>query len=145
MLCSFLCQVIGAHFRSIGAGNIINIGSDLAVISPDQRIYQTSNQSYDESYKKPVSYSVNKHAIIGLTKYLATYWLGKKIRVNCLSPGGVYNGQHEEFHQKVKKLIPLGRMANLDDYEGAILFLCSDSSSYMNGHNLVIDGGRTIW
>jgi NAD(P)-dependent dehydrogenase (short-subunit alcohol dehydrogenase family) len=94
---------------------------------------------------KPVTYSVVKSGLIGLTRYLATYWADRGVRVNALSPGGVYNGQPDEFVAKLSQLIPMGRMAKLDEYQGAILFLCSDASSYMNGTNLVMDGGRTCW
>ena len=123
-------------------GNIINISSDLGLIAPDQRIYNNSRKYLST---KPVSYSVTKHAIIGLTKYLATYWADHGVRSNCLVPGGVENNQNKYFIKKVKKLIPLGRMAQKNEYKGAIKFLCSEASSYMNGANLVIDGGRTIW
>src|SRR5208337_100809 len=94
---------------------------------------------------KPVTYSVVKSALVGLTRYLATYWADRGVRVNALSPGGVYNGQRADFVAKLSQLIPLGRMAELNEYQGAILFLCSDASSYMTGSNLVIDGGRTCW
>ena len=86
-----------------------------------------------------------KHGLTGLTRYLSTYWADKNIRVNSISPGGVYTDQPDEFVKKITKLIPLGRMANLDEYKAAIIFLCSDASSYMTGSNLVIDGGRSIW
>ncbi|MNE91175.1 putative oxidoreductase [compost metagenome] len=94
---------------------------------------------------KPVTYSVVKHGLIGLTKYLATYWCEQGVRCNALSPGGVYAGQNDVFVSKLAQLIPLGRMAEADEYRGAIAFLCSDASSYMNGANLVIDGGRSAW
>ena len=123
-------------------GVIINISSDLGLIAPDNRIYNPSKKLINV---KPVSYSVIKHGIIGLTKYLATYWADKNIRTNCLCPGGVYENQDKAFVKKISKLIPLKRMARVDEYKGAIQFLCSDASSYMNGSNLVIDGGRTIW
>ena len=92
-----------------------------------------------------MDYSVTKHAIIGLTKYLSTYFGDKNIRVNAISPGGVYTNQSDDFVERLSKLIPMGRMANKDEYKGAIVFLCSEASSYMNGHNLILDGGRTVW
>ena len=94
---------------------------------------------------KPVTYSVIKTALIGLTKYLATYWAKSNIRVNALSPGGIYNSQPSEFVNKLTNLIPLNRMANIDEYRGHIQFLCSDSSRYMTGQNLIADGGRSVW
>ena len=140
---SFICsKIIGQEMAKNKKGNIINISSDLGLIAPDQRIY---NKSRKYLSTKPVSYSVTKHAIIGLTKYLATYWADHGVRSNCLVPGGVENNQNKYFIKKVKKLIPLGRMARKNEYKGAIKFLCSDASSYMNGANLVMDGGRTIW
>ena len=98
-----------------------------------------------EQTKKPVTYSVIKHGLVGLTKYTATYWAHKNVRCNSLSPGGVFNNQDSSFVQKLNIMIPLQRMCMLDDLRGPIQFLCSDASSYMNGHNLVIDGGRSIW
>tara|TARA_B100001057_G_scaffold460340_1_gene511345 strand:+ start:148 stop:951 length:804 start_codon:yes stop_codon:yes gene_type:complete len=132
----------GLMSKRLGGGIIINISSDLGLIAPDNRIYNLSKKQINV---KPVSYSVIKHGIIGLTKYLATYWAEKNIRTNCLCPGGVYESQDKVFVKKISKLIPLKRMAKVDEYKGAIQFLCSDASSYMNGSNLVIDGGRTIW
>lgn len=132
----------GVMSKKLVGGVIINISSDLGLIAPDNRIY---NHSKKQINVKPVSYSVIKHGIIGLTKYLATYWADKNIRTNCLCPGGVYESQDKAFVKKISKLIPLKRMARVDEYKGAIQFLCSDSSSYMNGSNLIIDGGRTIW
>ena len=118
--------------------NIVNISSDLGLIAPDQRIY-------GNFFNKPISYSVVKHGVIGITKYLSTFYLNDKFRCNCLCPGGVYNGHDPKFVKKLSKLIPFGRMAKLHEYKGAIKFLCSDMSSYMNGSTLVIDGGRTVW
>jgi NAD(P)-dependent dehydrogenase (short-subunit alcohol dehydrogenase family) len=140
---AFLCsKIIGNLMTQNKKGIIINISSDLGIISPDQRIYKRNKKI--TSYK-PVTYSVIKHGIIGLTKYLATYWADKGIRVNCLCPGGVYEKQEKSFLTKIKSRIPMGRMANKDEYKGAIQFLISDASSYMNGSTLIIDGGRTIW
>jgi NAD(P)-dependent dehydrogenase (short-subunit alcohol dehydrogenase family) len=143
---AFLCsRVFGAEMARRKKGVIINIASDLALIAPDQRLYRDDSLPEEEQPVKPVSYSVVKSALIGLTHYLATYWADSGVRCNAISPGGVFNGQPEAFVQKLSGLIPLGRMADVDEYQGAILFLCSDASSYMNGANLVIDGGRTCW
>ena len=94
---------------------------------------------------KPVTYSVIKAGLVGLTRYLATYWADQGVRSNALSPGGVFNGQREEFVQRLSNLIPMGRMAERDEYRAAVQFLCSDASSYMNGQNIVMDGGRSGW
>jgi NAD(P)-dependent dehydrogenase (short-subunit alcohol dehydrogenase family) len=143
---AFLCsQVLGGEMARRGGGVIVNIASDLSLISPDQRLYRLEGLAEDQQPVKPISYPVVKAGLIGLTRYLATYWAASGVRVNAISPGGVYAGQPDEFVARLSKLIPLGRMARVDEYEGAILFLCSDASSYMTGHNLVVDGGRTIW
>jgi NAD(P)-dependent dehydrogenase (short-subunit alcohol dehydrogenase family) len=115
------------------------------VIAPDQRLYRVAGRPEHLQPVKPITYSVVKHGMIGLTKYLATYWCDKGIRCNALSPGGVYAGQDDVFVANLAKLIPMGRMAKPDEYRGAIAFLCSDASAYMNGQNLVVDGGRTTW
>jgi NAD(P)-dependent dehydrogenase (short-subunit alcohol dehydrogenase family) len=143
---AFLCaRIIGALMSQHGGGVIINIASDLAVIAPDQRLYRRQGVPEDRQPVKPVTYSVVKSALIGLTRYLATYWCDRGVRCNALSPGGVENGQPANFMDKLSRLIPMGRMARIDEYQGALLFLCSDASSYMNGQNLVIDGGRSCW
>ena len=121
-----------------GGGVILNISSDLGIIAPDQRIY-------DKDAPKPITYSASKWAIIGMTKYLAIYFADKNIRVNSLCPSGVYNSQPDEFVERLTNLIPMGRMANGDEYKGAVVFMCSDASSYMTGSNIIIDGGRTSW
>lgn len=142
MLCS---QVFGTEMARRGGGVILNIASDLAVIAPDQRIYRRDDLTNEmEQPVKPVTYSVIKHALVGLTKYLATYWAQSGVRANALSPGGVFNGQSEEFVRRLVNLIPLGRMAKLEEYRGAIQFLCSDASAYMTGQNIVMDGGRSV-
>ena len=126
-------------------GIILNIASDLSVIAPDQRLYKQKFLEKNLQPVKPITYSVIKSGLIGLTRYLATYWPDKGIRSNALSPGGVYNNQDEEFVKNLTNLIPMERMAKKDEYKGAIQFLCSDASSYMNGQNIVMDGGRSIW
>jgi len=143
MLCA---QVFGAPMAERGRGVILNIASDLGVIAPDQRIYRQPGISRDEEQPvKPVTYSVIKHGLIGLTRYLATYWADRGVRVNAISPGGVFNNQDPTFVERLTRLIPMGRMAKVDEYRSAVQFLCSDASSYMTGQNLVMDGGRSVW
>ena len=142
MLCS---KIFGYEMARSNGGSIINISSDLGVIAPNQNLYKQSHIEDDKQSVKPVTYSVIKHGLIGLTKYIATYWADKGVRCNALCPGGIYNNQSSDFVQKVSQLIPMGRMANADEYKGAIIFLLSQASSYMNGESMVIDGGRSIW
>jgi len=140
---AFLCsRIFGNEMVKNKKGVIINIASDLSVISPDNRLY---NKGKKINIVKPVSYSVVKSGLIGLTKYISTYWALKNVRCNAISPGGVFDNQNKNFLKKIKKVIPLGRMAEKNEYRSAIQFLCSDASSYMNGHNMVIDGGRSVW
>lgn len=137
----FLCsKIIGATMKKKG-GVIINISSDLGIIAPDQRIYESKSSNF----KKPITYSAIKHGVIGITKYLSTYYAEFGIRSNCLCPGGVLDQQEKTFVKKVSQLIPMKRMANVNEYKSAIQFLSSDASSYMNGSVLIIDGGRTAW
>jgi len=143
---SFICsQVFGIEMAKRREGVILNISSDLGIIAPDQRIYRKEGLLEDEQPVKPVTYSVIKHGLIGLTKYLATYWGDKGVRVNALCPGGVYNNHPDDFVKKLTNLIPMGRMADIDEYKAAVLFLISDASSYMTGAVLVIDGGKSVW
>ena len=144
---AFLCsQVFGGYMAQNGRGGVIlNIASDLSVFSPDQRIYRKPGLADEIQPVKPVTYSVIKAGLIGLTRYLATYWADRGVRANALSPGGVSDGQDEEFVQRLSSLIPLGRMADRDEYRSAVQFLCSDASAYLNGQNIVMDGGRSVW
>ena len=144
---AFLCsQVFGsAMAQDMKGGVILNISSDLSVFSPDQRLYRKHGLADEMQPVKPVTYSVIKAGLIGLTRYLSTYWADRGVRANALSPGGVFTGQSEEFVQRLTSLIPQGRMANDDEYMAAVQFLCSDASAYLNGQNIVMDGGRSIW
>jgi NAD(P)-dependent dehydrogenase (short-subunit alcohol dehydrogenase family) len=142
---AFLCsRVFGAEMARRGGGAILNIASDLSVIAPDQRLYREEGLADDAQPVKPVTYSVIKSGLIGLTRYLAGYWAGAGVRVNAISPGGVFTEQPAAFVSRLTQLIPLGRMAMPDEYRAAVQFLCSPASSYMTGQNIVIDGGRTV-
>lgn len=143
---AFLCaKVFGMVMEQSKSGVLLNISSDLGIIAPDQRIYRKEGLEEAEQTIKPVTYSVIKHGLLGLTKYLATYWADKGIRVNAVCPGGIYNGQDEQFLAKLTSLIPMGRMANKDEYKATVLYLISDASSYMTGSTIIVDGGRTCW
>jgi NAD(P)-dependent dehydrogenase (short-subunit alcohol dehydrogenase family) len=132
------CHVFGDEMAKVGAGSIVNVASIYGMVSPDQRIYE-------EGFTKPLAYSVSKSALYNMTRWLATYWAVKGVRVNTLTLGGVLNNQDESFVKGYSNRVPMGRMAKEDEYNGAIVFLVSDAASYMTGSNLVIDGGLTAW
>ncbi len=143
---AFLCsQVFGTRMAAKGGGVILNMASDLSVLAPDQRIYRQVGLDHRDQPVKPVTYSVIKAGLVGLTRYLATYWPDSGVRVNALSPGGVQTDQPAEFVEKISDLVPLGRMAAPDEYRSAVQFLCSDASSFLTGQNIVVDGGRSVW
>jgi len=144
---SFLCA---KHYgfvisKNPNGGSIVNISSDLGLIAPDQRLYAKDGVANDKQNVKPVTYSVVKTGLIGLTRYLATYWSDKNVRCNAMCPGGVENGQPNEFLNEVNKRIPMGRMANADEYQGTLLWMLSDASSYLNGAVVPVEGGRSAW
>jgi len=136
------CQVFGAAMAKAGRGSIINIASIYGVVSPDQNLYEYRRKR-GEVFFKPVAYSASKSGILNLTRYLAVYWAKKGVRVNSLTIAGVFNNQEQAFLDVYCGRIPVGRMANVAEYNGSVLFLASEASRYMTGSNLVIDGGWT--
>lgn len=144
---SFLCA---KHYGQIisqnpNGGSIVNISSDLGLIAPDQRLYEKEGVHDNLQSVKPVTYSVIKTGLIGLTRYLATYWLDRNVRCNAMCPGGIENGQSIDFIKKVNERIPMGRMASSHEYKSTLIWMLSDSSSYLNGAIVAVDGGRTAW
>lgn len=133
------CQIVGKHMLAQGKGSIINIASLYGVVSPNHNIYPGTGIS------QPVAYSVSKHGVVALTKYLATLWASKGVRVNALTPGGIFNGHQGLFLERFKQLNPIGRMSEKEELRGGIVYLASDASSHVVGHNLIIDGGWTAW
>jgi len=138
------CQVIGKIMAEKERGSIINISSIYGLLSPRQDIYDFRRKT-GETFFKPAAYSVSKSAVLNMTRYLATYWAKKNVRVNTLTLGGVFNNQPDEFLEQYCKHVPLGRMADAREYVGAVVFLASEASSYITGSNLIIDGGWTAW
>ena len=133
------CQAVGRHMKQNGGGSIINTSSIYGIVAPDQRVYEGS------SINTPAVYSASKAGVIGLTRYLSTYWAKDNIRVNTITPGGVFNHQDPGFVSQYERRTPMGRMARPHELRGAIVFLASDMGSYVTGHNLIVDGGWTTW
>ncbi len=136
------CQIFGTAMAKASKGSIINVASIYGVVSPDQNLYEYRRQR-GEVFFKPVAYSASKSGILNLTRYLAVYWAKQNVRVNSLTIAGVFNNQEQAFLDVYCGRIPVGRMANPDEYNGSVLFLASEASRYMTGHNLVVDGGWT--
>lgn len=143
---AFICtKAIGGVMAASSGGVIVNVASDLALIGPDQRIYGGGQSLDDIKEAKPVTYSVIKSGLIGLTRYTATYWARNGVRCNAVCPGGIENHQDPEFVKRLTNLIPLGRMAECREIANVIFWLMSDESSYVHGAVISADGGRTAW
>ena len=144
---SFLCAKYYGYqiSKNNEGGSIVNISSDLGLIAPDQRLYTQSGLPEEQQQVKPITYSVVKTGMIGLTRYLATYWTNNNVRCNAMCLGGVENGQPAGFLKEVSSRIPMNRLAQPDEYQGTLLWILSDASSYLNGAIIPIDGGRTAW
>lgn len=136
------CQIFGSEMAKRNKGSIINISSIYGILSPDQQLYEYRRKN-GENFYKPIAYSASKSGLINLTRYLAVYWAKKNVRVNSMTIAGVFNNQDKEFLNAYTARIPIGRMANKDEYNGSIVYLASNASKYMTGHNLIIDGGWT--
>jgi NAD(P)-dependent dehydrogenase (short-subunit alcohol dehydrogenase family) len=136
------CQVFGGAMARVGKGSVINVSSIYGVVSPDQNLYEYRRKR-GEIFFKPVAYAVSKSGILNMTRYLAVYWAKKGVRVNSLVIAGVFNNQERAFLDAYCSRIPVGRMADASEYNGAVLFLASPASRYMTGANFVIDGGWT--
>ena len=144
---SYLCSKIYGYeiSKNSSGGSIVNISSDLGLIAPDQRLYRSKGIEDSKQNVKPVTYSVVKHGLIGLTRYMATYWADKGVRSNAMCPGGVENDQSIDFLERVSNKIPMGRLAKATEYQGTLIWMLSDASSYVNGAIIPVDGGRTTW
>jgi NAD(P)-dependent dehydrogenase (short-subunit alcohol dehydrogenase family) len=138
------CQVLGARMAQEGRGSIVNVSSVYGMLSPVQDLYEFRRRGGEEFYK-PVAYSVSKSALYNLTRYLATYWAKSGVRVNTLTLAGVWNDQPKEFLDAYAARIPVGRMADVNEVVGPVVFLASDASSFVTGANLVADGGWSAW
>ncbi len=139
-----IAQAVGGRMAARGAGSIVQTASIYGIMAPDQRIYEGSRYM-DRAINTPAVYSASKAAVVGLTKYLATYWAQKGVRVNTLTPGGNESGQNDEFKKRYSARVPLGRMGRPDEMVGALIYLASDASSYVTGQNITVDGGLEAW
>ncbi len=139
------CQVFGKAMAESSGGSIINIGSTYGIVSPDHSIYEHTMNDGGPEFFKPVAYSASKSALLNLTRYIAVYWAKSGVRANTIALGGVFNNQDERFLGKYCSRVPMGRMANEDEYNGTIIYLISDASSYITGATIVLDGGLTAW
>ncbi len=144
---SFLCAKYYGYLisKNLDGGSIINISSDLGLIAPDQSLYYIDGLDDENQPVKPVTYSIIKSGLIGLTRYISTYWAKNKVRCNAICPGGVFNDQPNDFLERFNKKVPMGRMAYKNELEGIIIYLLSDLSTYTNGAVIPVDGGRTAW
>jgi len=144
---AFLCaKHYGSAIAAAGkGGSIINISSDLGIIAPDQRLYHKVGLPEELQAVKPITYSAVKTGLVGLTRYLATYCADKNVRCNAICPGGIENGQPEDFLKEVSSRIPMGRLASADEYQGVLIWMLSNASSYLNGAIVPVEGGRTAW
>lgn len=138
------CQIFGTVMAERGEGSIVNIASIYGVVAPDQRIYEGSEYE-GRSINTPAVYTVSKAAVVGLTRYLAAYWGNRGLRINAVTPGGIQSGQNDTFVRRYSEKVPLGRMAVRDEIASAVCFLLTDDASYINGHNLIVDGGFSVW
>ncbi len=144
---AFICAKHYGHLisKNTNGGSIVNISSDLGIIAPDQRLYAKPGLTEEMQPVKPITYSIVKTGLIGLTRYLSTYWAEKNIRCNAICPGGVENGQPNDFLLEVSARIPMNRMAKSNEYQGILIWMLSDASSYLNGAIIPVDGGRSVW
>jgi NAD(P)-dependent dehydrogenase (short-subunit alcohol dehydrogenase family) len=141
----FACQVFGKAMADAGRGSIVNIGSTYGVVSPDQRIYEYMQKDGNDPFYKPVAYATSKSALVNLTRYISVYWAKNGVRVNLMALGGVFNNQNDQFIKGYCARVPMGRMADEDEYNGTVVYLMSDASSYMTGTTIMLDGGWTAW
>ena len=144
---AFLCSKYYGYqiSQNPNGGSIVNISSDLGLMAPDQRLYTKQGLAEELQSVKPITYSIVKTGMIGLTRYLATYWAEKNVRCNAICPGGVENGQPEDFLKEVSSRIPMNRLASSNEYQGTLLWMLSEASSYLNGAIVPVEGGRTVW
>ena len=144
---SFLCAKYYGYeiSKNPSGGSIVNISSDLGLIAPDQRLYKKPGLSENQQSVKPITYSIVKAGLIGLTRYISTYWAIQNVRCNAICPGGIENGQSNDFLKEVSFRIPMNRLAQVDEYQGTLIWMLSDASSYLNGAIVPVEGGRTVW